>query len=167
MNIFHRPWVAPFNWGLRLYKGVDKNWLEQFEQKTQKVIPDFYKDFLLEINGCFIYDLSLFGLLPSIFLKGVLDRTQLQCHDLVTANTNWIYEYKVDKNNFHFGGRSYTYSENIGYFFDSNKIRALRSNGKTIKEWQNFSVFLNDEIKEAEKMMIKEIPKEIEILNDE
>lgn len=41
LNIFHRPWVAPFNWGLRLYKAADINWIEQFEQKTQRAIPQF------------------------------------------------------------------------------------------------------------------------------
>jgi len=167
LNILHRPWVAPFNWGLRLYNGADKNWPDQFEQKTLRAIPDFYKDFLLEINGCFIYDLSLFGLTPSIFSKGTLDRTQLQCHDLLTANTDWIQNYKVDKRNFHFGGRSYTFSENIGYFFDGNEIKALRSNGRTIKSWQSFSVFLDEEIREAEKIMIKGIPKAVKISKEE
>src|SRR5687768_1539364 len=57
LNIFHRPWVAPFNWGLRLYRAADKNWIDEFEQKTQKPLPGLYKKFLLTINGCFIVSL--------------------------------------------------------------------------------------------------------------
>jgi hypothetical protein len=167
LNIFHRPWVAPFNWGLNIYKGADKDWLEQFEQETKKIIPTFYKRFLSAINGCFIYDLSLFGLPPSLYLNRTLDRSQLQCHDLASANRNWIYEYKVDKNSFHFGNRAYTYDENVGYFFYDNKIKSLRTNGKTVNQWDNFSDFLNDEINEAENMMLKEVPKETKILTDE
>jgi hypothetical protein len=167
LNIFHRPWVAPFNWGLKLYSATDKNWIDEFEQKAQKTIPGYYKNFLLTINGCFIYDLSLYGLPPSIYQKGTLDRSQLQCHDLIIANQDWINEYKVPKNYFHFGSRAYTYDENIGYFFDNNKIKSIRGNGKIVKEWADFSDFLSDEIKEAEKVMIKEMPKDFKPLTDE
>lgn len=164
LNIFRRPWVAPFNWGLILYKGAEAYWIEQFEQNTQKIIPSIYKSFLQRFNGCFIYDLSLFGLTPTIYLKGTLDRTLLQCHDLITANIEWILEYKLDQHHFYFGSRAYSFDENIGYFFVENKIRAIRTNGKIEKEWFDFTEFLNDEIKEAEKMMLKEIPKGVKIL---
>ena len=167
LNIFHRPWVAPFNWGLTLYKAAEKNWINEFERQTQKIIPNHYKNFLLTINGCFIYDFSLYGLTPSIYLNRTLDRSQLQAHDLTIANREWLYEYKVDKNSFHFGSRAYTYNENVGYFFYDNKIKSITKNDKTVNEWHNFSNFLNDEIREAENMMLEEIPKEFEILTDE
>ena len=167
LNIFHRPWVAPFNWGLILYQGADRNWIEQFEQKTQKIIPGAYKNFLLTINGCFIYDLSLYGLTPSIYLEGTLDRSQLQCHDLTTANTDWIFEYKVDKNYFHFGSGFYTDSENIGYFFDDIKIRSIRTNGEFVKQWADFTDFLSDEISTVERIMLAKIPEDTKLLIDE
>ena len=99
-------------------------------------------------------------------MKGTLDRSQLQCHDLIIANQDWINEYKVPQSYFHFGSRAYAYDENIGYFFDNNKIRSIRGNGKIVNEWTGFSDFLSDEIKEAEKIMIKEIPKEVKSLTD-
>ena len=167
LNVFHRPWVAPFNWGLMLYQGADKNWIEQFEERTQKIIPSTYKSFLLTINGCFIYDLSLYGLTPSIYLEVTLDRSELQCHDLTTANTDWIFEYKVDENDFHFGSGTYLYDEKIGYFFDDNKIRSISTNGKLVNEWMNFTDFLSDEISTAEKIMLAEIPEDTNLLIDE
>jgi hypothetical protein len=164
LNVFHRPWVAPFNWGMRLYQPAGQSWIEQFQQRTHKVIPDFYKKFLLAINGCFIYDLSLFGLTPSMYTTGTLNRSILQCTDLTTANNTWIVEYKIDSTCFHFGGRAYTYSENIGYFFTGTEIKSLRKNGNTIKSWTSFSDFLTDEVMEAENMMAEEIPKNTKIL---
>ena len=167
LNIFHQPWVAPFNWGLMLYQGADKNWIEQFEQKTQKTIPGPYKNFLLAINGCFIYEISLYGLTPSIYLEGTIDRTQLQCHDLTRANTDWIFEYKVDESYFHFGSGTYLYDEKIGYFFEGNKIRSITTDGKLVNKWLEFTDFLSDEISTAEKIMSAEIPGNTKLLIDE
>ncbi|MBK8807840.1 MAG: SMI1/KNR4 family protein [Bacteroidales bacterium] len=119
-----------------------------------------YKDFLREINGCFIFDFALFGLTPSIYTTGLLDRSKVQCFDLGTANRSWISEYEIDEKLFHFGGRAYSYDENIGYFIDINGIiKSIRINGQIIKEWSDFSEFLRDEIEAAEKMMIDELPK--------
>jgi len=164
LNIFHRPWNAPLNWGLMLYKGAEIKWFEQFREMTKKEIPEFYKNFLSLINGCFIFDISLYGLTPSVYLKGTLDRSILQCHDLATANSQWIKEYEVDKKYFHFGGRQYSYSENLGYFFDGDKITAILPNGNVINEWTNYFEFLFDEIELAEQKALKNIPKGINII---
>jgi hypothetical protein len=165
INILHRPWVAPFNWGLTLFKGVNPNWLNQFTKLTNKTIPDFYCEFLLSINGCFIYNLSLYGLTPSIYTKGTLDRSSLQCLDLTTANNNWINEYNVSQDLFYFGGRVYSPSENIGYFVEQNlTIKSIRKNGKEIQEWSDFKTFLIEEVTQAENMMKSEIPKGTELI---
>jgi hypothetical protein len=164
LNIFHRPWIAPLNWGLMLYKGAEVKWFEQFREMTNKELPEFYKNFLTLINGCFIYDISLCGLTPSVQGKGTLDRSKLQCHDLTTANNQWIKEYEVDEKYFHFGGRHYSNSENLGYFFDGDRIMAILPNGNIINEWTNYFDFLFDEIELAEKKALQNIPKEINII---
>ena len=167
INIFHRPWIARLNWSLTIYKGADKIWFEQYEKVTHKLVPDFYKNFLSKINGCFIHDISFFGLTPSIYTKGTLDRSILQCHDLTTANKEWIKEYDVDQSYFHFGGRSYSYSENLGYFFVDDKIMAVRKNGNAINEWKTFFEFLLDEIERAEQIALKNVPIGMQVLVDE
>jgi hypothetical protein len=164
LNILHRPWIARLNWGLMLYKGANVNWFIEFTERTGKEIPKFYIDFLKSINGGFIYDISLYGLTPSLYNSGKLNRSILQCHDLTTANNNWIRGYEVDPNLFHFGGRSYTDDENVGYFFDKQKILCYRKNGELINEWDTFSKMLSDEIKIAEQKMLDEVPKEIELI---
>jgi hypothetical protein len=163
LNILHRPWIARLNWGLMLYKGANVNWFIEFKERTGKEIPKFYIDFLKSINGGFIYDISLYGLTPSLYNSGKLNRSILQCHDLTTANNNWIRGYEVDPNLFHFGGRSYKDDENVGYFFDKQKILCYRKNGELINEWDTFSKMLSDEIKIAEQKMLDEVPKEIEL----
>ena len=59
IGILHRPWIAPMNWGIILYKGCNQGWLPKFVEMTDKQIPEFYEGFLKSINGCFIYDISL------------------------------------------------------------------------------------------------------------
>jgi len=158
LNILHRPWVASLNWGLMLYSGADAEWFLEFERKTQKVIPGFYQNFLQLINGGFIYGISMYGLTPSIYNKGVLKRTILQCHDLTTANTSWIHNYDVDPMLFHFAGRTYSRQENIGYFFDGDNILSIRKNGEVLNQWTNLGDMLFDEIETVEKMMLEKVP---------
>jgi hypothetical protein len=162
LNVLHRPWVAPLNWGLMLYKGADPKWFLEFEKRTQKTVPEFYQNFLKHINGGFIYGMSMYGLTPSIYDTGVLKRTVLQCHDLTTANISWIRD-DVDPKLFHFAGRSYSRQENIGYFFDDDKILAIRKNCEILNKWTNFGDMLFDEIETVEKMMLEKIPKNIRL----
>ena len=96
VNIFHRPWVAPFNWGIMLYKGASPARIEEFSDRTGKVMPNFYGRFLSFVNGAFIYNLSLYGISSSVREKNLLDRSILQCHDLILANNHWIQEYNVE-----------------------------------------------------------------------
>lgn len=162
--IFHRPWIAPMNWGLMLFPKTENDWIEQFETKSKKYIPKFYRNFLNQINGCFIYDISLYGLTPSIFSSNQLNRSNVQCHDLLSANNSWIREYNVEKSFFHFGSSHFSETENLGYFVDGNQeIFSMLKDGKVISTWKHFDEFLFDEIGRAENNMKLEIPKGIEI----
>ena len=158
LNILHRPWKARLNWGLMIYKGADKEWINQVESSINKEIPDFYKVFLTKMNGCFLYDISLFGIIHS------LTRSFLQCHDLKIANNDWIKEFDIDQSFFHFGGGRYSYEENTGYFYGQNRIMSIRKNGIFVNEWNSFSDFLNEELLRAENEMLKKIPKETKLV---
>lgn len=59
-------------------------------------MPNFYGRFLSFVNGAFIYNLSLYGISSSVREKNLLDRSILQCHDLILANNHWIQEYNVE-----------------------------------------------------------------------
>ena len=72
------------------------------------------------------------------------------------ANTQWIKEYNVDKKLFHFGSRTYSDEENIGYFLDGKKIQTILKNGETKNEYGNIKEFFEEEIKISEKNYLKE-----------
>jgi len=161
LNVLHRPWVARLNWGLMLYKEVKTEWFAEFTKRTGKEIPNFYKDFLKHINGGFIYGISMYGLTPSFFETGLLNRTILQCHNLATANNQWIVNYEVDQDLFYFASRNYTEDENVGYFWKDGIILCYRENGELLKQWDSLNQMLLEEIEIAEQVMLSEIPKEI------
>jgi hypothetical protein len=95
-----------------------------------------------------------------MYSTGLLNRDNLYQFDLGTANQFWKFEYKTNADLFYFGGRAYSFDENIGYFIDGqNKIISLLKTGKQIKSWTNFRDFLSDEISKAEEMMLQEIPR--------
>ena len=79
-----------------LYKGASPARIEEFSDRTGKVMPNFYGRFLSFVNGAFIYNLSLYGISSSVREKNLLDRSILQCHDLILANNHWIQEYNVE-----------------------------------------------------------------------
>jgi hypothetical protein len=165
-EIFRRPWVASQNYGLWLFAPANEFLIYKFVEQTAVPIPEIYRALLLKMNGCHIYELSLFGLPPSLYIYGVLDRSSIQQYDLGTANRNWVKEYNTGPGLFHIGSRSYSYSENIGYFIKENKILSIRKNGKILKEWNSVFEFLKEEIGTSEKQMLKEAPEDIKILGD-
>ena len=155
-QISRRPWVAPLNFGLLIFPPVNKSWLDEFHTQTNIKIPLFYRDILLQVNGCFVYDFSLYGLPKSIYTTGILDRSYLQQYDLGTANMYWKHEYKVDNSLFYIGGRHYSFDENLGYFLNGNQILSVRKNGEILNTWATFKDFLFEEINVAEEHMIKQ-----------
>ncbi len=148
IQIAHRPWLGCFNYALMFFPPAKKTWI-----KKHREIPESYQRLLLASNGVFAFGFSLFGLAPSMQKKPpLLDRSKLQCLDLSLANCDWIKEYDVDQRMFHFGGRHYSYTENIGYFMSEDSlICAFRKTGELHREWRNFSSFLSEELRVAEQ----------------
>ena len=161
LKIYNQKWIAPKKYAITIYGITPDTYIEKFEKDNKIEIPLVYKQFLKEMNGCFIFDFDLFGLTPSIYETGLLDRSKVQCFDLGTANRDWIFEYEIEENLFHFGGRAFSYDENVGYFMDNaGNIKSIRNNGQVINEWSDFSEFLKEEIQIAEQMMLDELPVE-------
>jgi hypothetical protein len=140
-----------------IWPGADSELVYEAEQSLGRALPGFYKQFLLNINGCFLYDISMFG------LNQYFTRSVLQCHSLLTANQEWIREYNIDQNLFYFGEGSYSESENTGYFYGGNRFYAIRREGTVVKEWSEFALFLRDELSRAEREMLKEVPNGVKL----
>jgi hypothetical protein len=154
MDIGHRPWVAELNYMLMLYPGIDPDALNRYCRRFAIQVPEVYADFLRSVNGGFFFGMSLCGVpLSMLGNPPLLDRRILQCHDLATAATQWIEEYRVPAGFFHFGSRHFSHRANVGYFFESNKrIVSVRGKKKIIGEWTRFSDFLADELQASEKL---------------
>ena len=154
IQIGHRPWVAELNYMLTLYPGIGAQSVEGYCKRFRIEVPGVYVDFLREVNGAFCFGMSLCGI-PQSMLQDppLLDRSILQCHDLGTAATQWIREYKVPSKLFHFGGRHYSFTENVGYFItEGGRFQCYRKNGKVVAEWANVCDFLADELEASEKL---------------
>jgi hypothetical protein len=154
MDIGHRPWVAELNYILMIYPGIESEALNRYCQRFEIRVPDVYADFLRAVNGGFFFGMSLCGVpLSMLGNPPLLDRRILQCHDLATAATQWIREYRVPEGFFKFGSRHFSYSGNVGYFFDgNNRIVSVRGKKKVTGEWSSFAEFLSDELTASEKL---------------
>ena len=159
LQIAHQPWVAPEGYAIRLFAPAKKAWFAKFKDRTGRPIPAGYRAFLAAVNGCAAHGLSLYGLPPS--LQGAtptLDRTRPQPLDLDAANLRWIREYAVDGEPFYFGGRAWSAGENLGYFWYSDGLRAVRKSGAVVREWPDFPSLLVDELSAAERHVTERTP---------
>ena len=150
-EIGNRPWVAPFNYMITLYGGINKTLQREYCARFNIEIPEIYSRFLEELNGAFVFGISFYGIPPSMLSRGRLDRSVLQCHDFATGVLQWSGDYEVERDAFHFGGREFSFDENVGYFIDNNsKILCARKNGEILGNWSSLRSFLSDEIKTSE-----------------
>ena len=160
IQIGHRPWVAEFNYMFSLYPGIESAIFERYARGFRIEIPEMYANVLRELNGAFCFGMYLCGVPRSMLgIPPLLDRSIPQCHDLATAASLWAAEYRVPAGMFHFGGRHYSFRENVGYFIDKNdRILCVKTRGKVVGEWTNFSRFLQDELIASEELEQKRHP---------
>lgn len=106
------------------------------------MIPSQYQTILQRFNGAKLFAISLFGLLD--------DRSnQRRCLSLEHANQFWINGYKgLPSRSFHFGSRTFSYSENIGYFYNEpGEVYCANKSGKILNLWPSIEEMLRDEWK--------------------
>lgn len=146
------PWVGPEAFAFVLYPPAPLAWLPAFEHRLGQPIPEAYAAILAALNGCFAFGLALYGLPPSLQEPGSrLDHHVLQPLDLEAANRHWAREYRDAETEFHFGGCSWTATENLGYFITAGgTFRTRRKSGEVLGEWPSIRGLLAEEIPSAE-----------------
>ena len=160
LRLGHRPWVAPENFAITLYPGLPTDALVRYTERFRLDVPPVYAGFLTAVNGAFCFGMALAGV-PRSMLNStpLLDRSRLQCHDLGTAATLWVSEYrKLPAGAFHFGSRHYSPRENVGYFIAGDRILSIRGSGRVVGEWGKLSEFLRDELLVSEALDAKRHP---------
>jgi hypothetical protein len=105
-------------------------------------IPPNYQAILQRFNGAKLFAINLFGLLDD-------QSNQRRCLSLEHANQFWINGYKrLPSRSFHFGGRTFSWFENIGYFYnESGQVYSANKSGKILNLWPSIEQMLQDEWK--------------------
>lgn len=136
-------WIAPMAQAFWIYEPLD-----EAQIPSGLEIPSFYRDILFKMNGCFAFDLALFGL-PSP--TGLLTRTSLRPYSIDLANRDWRYGFAGMEAYFHFGDARLNDAENVGYFHTGECFVAARKNGVIVQTWASVSDLLRDELGRLEK----------------
>jgi hypothetical protein len=165
--IGHNPKAHHNSYMIEINKGIDPSWVVTFSERTNITIPKMYEDFLIEMNGCTLFNtinesFMLYGLSPKkycppdYFYNNEVPNKDFAAYDLEAQNM----EIK-NKNNFEgflIGHRELVFwlmrSEFVYYFISHNKILAIKNN-KIKAEYDNFNDFLKREIKLAKKEYFK------------
>jgi len=160
--IAHNPILHKDCYTFTLNKGIDPAWINKFYERTNIRIPKIYSDFLLEMNGCNLFDMmldgiTLLGLPPKIYYEEGIKPYMV--HDLEHPHIKdkdsdgWYFNYY---NGFNIGSRSADYQDIlIGYFIVDDRIIAASHGGKIENEYNNFTDFLSNEIKMAKEFFEK------------
>ncbi len=94
--VSHRPGIAPEAGALRLFHAVGDRVISTYEQIHSITICPEYRSVLKRMNGAFLFEISLFGLPPSMCrVPPLLDRSTAWPLDLGSAQRNWAREYNV------------------------------------------------------------------------
>ena len=152
--IGHNPCLYKDSYLFTLNKGIDPKWLNEFYERTGTNIPKIYSDFLLEMNGCHLFDMmvdgiTLLGLPPRIYYQKSKKPYMVQDleHPEVKKDKDspdWYFNYY---NGFNIGSRSADDQDIlIGYFILDDKIITASHGGKIENEYSNFTEFLSSEI---------------------
>jgi hypothetical protein len=146
------PWVGPEAFAFVLYPPAERAWITAFGSRAGQPVPEPYAAVLAALNGCFAFGLALYGLAPSLQTRlPRVDRRALEPLDLDAANHYWAQEYRGAEGEFHFGGCSWTATENVGYFLTPEGVfRSRRKGGEVLREWPSLRQLLADELPAAE-----------------
>jgi hypothetical protein len=146
------PWVGPEAFAFVLYPPAEPAWLAGFANRAGRAVPPPYAAVLAALNGCFAFGLALYGLAPSLQARPPqVNRRALEPLDLEAANHYWAQEYHGADGEFHFGGCSWTATENAGYFITPEGLfRSRRKDGEVLREWSSLRDLLAEELPAAE-----------------
>jgi hypothetical protein len=146
------PWVSGEAFAFVLYPPAEPAWITALRFRVGEALPDSYARLLAVLNGCFAFGLALYGLAPSL-QPGARrsDRHALEPLDLEAANRYWAHEYRGAEGDFHFGGCSWTATENVGYFLTpAGRYLCRRKDGDVLREWGSLRELLAEELPAAE-----------------
>ena len=160
LQIAPTPWVGSEAFAFVLFPCAEPTWIAGFAQRVGTPVPTAYDAILRATNGCFAFDLSLYGLPPGL-QEGAprLDRATLQPLDLERANRSWAREYRQRPEGLYIGGRSWSYEANCGYFLAADGVvRSVLRNGESVGIWPSIDLMLAAELLVVERRALEQAP---------
>lgn len=146
------PWVGSEAFAFVLYPPAERAWIAAFGSRFGQAVPETYAAVLGALNGCFAFGLALYGLAPSLQMRPPrINRHTLEPLDLEAANQYWAPNYRGADGEFHFGGRTWSDTENVGYFVTPDGLfRSRRKTDGVLREWPSLRDLLAEELPAAE-----------------
>lgn len=148
VRISKRPKMGTEAYAVLLFSAIAEETITRYEEIHSVSIPGLYRHVLSATSGAFLFDLSLYGVPPSMAQDPpLLDRSQVWPLDLATANRLWRVGFTQDPDGFHFGGSPWDTHENVGYFlFADGSVRALLKGNQPAGDWASLEEFLEKEL---------------------
>ena len=137
-----------------IFPGIPEPLLQTYERIHEVELHPQYRQILGSMNGAFLFQLSLFGVPPSMAKEPpLLDRSRAWPLDVGTAQSDWKDRYTQDREQFYFGGGARSWSENVGYFLGPDgEVTSRRAGGMVIGRWPGFREFLTAELVRMETL---------------
>ncbi|OZG70709.1 hypothetical protein BTA51_24265 [Hahella sp. CCB-MM4] len=146
IRIYPRPWVGEKNFLFTFFKEIKSPEVD----KVTCAIPENYIDLLLSMNGAHIYSMELFGIASRIGQANLIDHSKFQARDICYSNERLKRQYGLSDDYTYFAVRPYSFTENVGYFFDSaGNISARLKNGSVVGKWSTLEQFFQEELEKS------------------
>lgn len=109
-----------------------------------------YVQVLRRFNGASLHAITLYGIPEE-------QSNQRRCLSLISANRFWINAFrKLPPASFHFGSRTYSWDENLGYFYDTSlRVFSARKCGEIVGSWPTIEIMLRNEWDIARELEIE------------
>lgn len=148
--IGHTPWQGSTSYAIDLFPGAKKNWFSMHSKIYGVNIPTELRPLLSSVNGFSVFGVTLFGMLMMRLDHPV---------NIATANRQWKQEYRREQLGFHFGARSYSPMETLGYFLGADGgVSSCLKSGERIAGWPTITAFLQAELAASERNYRDGIP---------
>ena len=155
--ISRRPSVGSETFALRIFPGITPSVISDYETIHHCKIAELYGEFLQSMNGAHLFEISLFGIPPSMAKQSPqIDRSTAWPLDIGTAQEHCRRDYPSSPADYFIGYGPYSSDEHVGYFLWPNGgVEAVRGNGERYDQWSDFRTFLTAELERAELVFPK------------
>lgn len=155
----HDPDKAPHSFKICFYPPLSSEIVQRYEEIHKIFIPEQLAEFYRHTNGVQFYELSIYGIPPSMIEdRPTLNRGLRNALDISAAALRWVHGYGVVyPQYYHFASRNYGWDTQIGYFLlpDGSVCGRVKSPRPSecvdAGTWPSFDAWLVEALAETER----------------